>query len=112
MAGLPSAGELIAAVRVFLEDLPLTGRDLFQARVAANALAIVERELAAPLPPVFELSDVVLCERFRAGTLDAATAGLLDALIAATCARLAVDSPRYATLARLRPPPPDAAPRR
>ncbi len=47
MAGHPSAGELVAAVRAFLDGLPLTGREAFHAKVAANALAIVERELAA-----------------------------------------------------------------
>ncbi len=102
MAGHPSAAELVAAVRVFLAKLPLAGRDAFHARVAANALAIVERELAAPPSPApLGLGDAELCARFRAGTLDAATPGLLDALIVATCARLSVDNPRYATLARL-----------
>jgi hypothetical protein len=43
-------GELLAAVRAFLEDdvVPaLEGRRRFHARVAANVLAIVARELAA-----------------------------------------------------------------
>jgi len=42
-----------------------------------------------------------LSAAIRAGTVTAATPGLLDALIAATCARLRVDNPRYPTLARL-----------
>jgi hypothetical protein len=46
MAGHPSAGELVAAVRMFLRGLPLNNRDMFHARVAQNVLAIVERELA------------------------------------------------------------------
>jgi hypothetical protein len=104
MAGHPGAGDLIAAVRAFLNGLPLTGRDAFHAKVAANTLAIVERELAAPpTPSALGLSDAELCAAIRAGTLDAATPGLLDALIVATCARLAVDNPRYATLSRLQP---------
>ena len=58
-------------------------------------------------------SDADLCAAIRAGTLDVATPGLLDALIAATRARLAVDNPRYPTLARLDPASsPDAAVRR
>lgn len=112
MAGYPTADALIAAVREFLAGLSPTAslRDAFHVKVAGNVLAIVERELAAPpLPPVFGLSDAELCARIRAGTLDIATTGLLDALIAATCARLAVDNPRYPTLTRLTG---DAAPRR
>ena len=116
MAGHPSAAELVTAVREFIAGLPLTGRDAFHARVAANALAIVARELAAPPPPpVFGLDDAAVCAAIRVGTFDAATPGLLDALVAATRARLAVDNPRYATLARLQeapPPLPDAAAQR
>jgi len=102
--------DLVAAVREFIATLPLTGRVAFHARVAANALAIVERALTAPLPaPVLGLGDADLCDAIRAGDFDAASPALLDALIAATCARLAVDNPRYATLARLTA---DAAPPR
>jgi hypothetical protein len=46
----PSAVELVEAVREFLEGEVMTatdGRVRFHARVAARALAIVERELAA-----------------------------------------------------------------
>jgi hypothetical protein len=41
----PSAAELTAAVRDWVRGLTLTGHDAFLARVAANALGIVEREL-------------------------------------------------------------------
>jgi aminoglycoside phosphotransferase (APT) family kinase protein len=47
--GRPTARELIDAVRTYLTDDVMantTGRSSFNARVAANALAIVERELA------------------------------------------------------------------
>ena len=50
MQDRPSVCELLAAVRAFLEDdvVPaLDGRRRFHARVAANVLAIVGRELAA-----------------------------------------------------------------
>ena len=41
------------------------------------------------------------CERLRDGRLDAATPGLIDALIAATLAKLAVDNPKFSTYRRL-----------
>ncbi|HEY3907666.1 MAG TPA: phosphotransferase [Streptosporangiaceae bacterium] len=53
--GRPTASELLDAVRGFLTDqvMPATGGQLaFHARVAANVLAIVARELdLGPLPP-------------------------------------------------------------
>lgn len=42
-----------------------------------------------------------VCAAIRSGALTVATPGLLDALIGAMTARLAVDNPRYSTLARL-----------
>ena len=72
--GLPSAATLVDSVREFLEADVMTstdGRVQFHARVAANALAIVERQLRAiPL----------------AGTLE-------DQVVA----RLAVANPKYTT---------------
>ncbi|HUC59304.1 MAG TPA: phosphotransferase family protein [Streptosporangiaceae bacterium] len=72
--GRPTARELLDAVREFLtsEVMPGTSGQLaFHARVAANALAIVSRELdLGPLPAGLELADVV-------------------------AARLAVANPRY-----------------
>ena len=69
---------------------------------ALGGAYVVERELGASPPPApLGLSDAELSAAIRAGRLDAATPGLIDALIAATCARLAVDNPRYPTLARL-----------
>jgi aminoglycoside phosphotransferase (APT) family kinase protein len=53
--GRPTAAELLDAVRDYLTDeaLPATsGPTSFHARVAANALAVVARELAADPPPV------------------------------------------------------------
>jgi aminoglycoside phosphotransferase (APT) family kinase protein len=52
MHGRPTARELVDAVRGFLADdvmVNTTGRLSFHARVAANMLAIVERELAQPV---------------------------------------------------------------
>ncbi len=123
MAGHPDAAALIAAVRDFLGGLTLDGRDAFHAKVAGNVLAIVERELAAR-PEAAEAAALYpfgrhprvrgddgegseadalradICVRIRAGDLTLATPGLLDALVAANVARLAVDNPRYSTFAR------------
>jgi aminoglycoside phosphotransferase (APT) family kinase protein len=72
--GRPTASELLDAVRGFLTDqvMPATGGQLaFHARVAANVLSIVARELElGPLPPTIGLADSV-------------------------AARLAVANPRY-----------------
>jgi aminoglycoside phosphotransferase (APT) family kinase protein len=72
--GRPTASELLEAVREFLtgQVMPATSGQLaFHARVAANALAIVAREIElGPVPPEADLADAV-------------------------AARLAVANPRY-----------------
>ncbi len=72
--GRPTASELLDAVRGFLTDqvMPATGGQVsFHARVAANVLGIVARELElGPMPPATGLADSV-------------------------AARLAVANPRY-----------------
>ena len=63
--GVPTTAELVAAVREFLSDdvMPATeGRLQFHARVAANVLAQVERELALG-PPADPAADAALCAR-------------------------------------------------
>jgi aminoglycoside phosphotransferase (APT) family kinase protein len=58
--GRPTARELLAAVREFLTDdvLPQPGKLGFHGRVAANVLALVDRELAAPqAQPVRQAGD-------------------------------------------------------
>src|SRR5262245_53523824 len=115
----PSAAQLIAAVRDFLERtaMPqLSGHSAFHARVAANALAIVERELAlgpeqdtaererlrallggdGPL----EAQNRALCREIRAGRIGLETPGLLAHLRATTLAKLAVDQPSYSAYRR------------
>nr|WP_295661029.1 DUF6285 domain-containing protein [Polymorphobacter sp.] len=115
MAGHPSARDLVAAVREFIAGLGLEGRDAFHAKVAANALAIVERELEQ-VPDAAEVAALAslhrgeggeaadlrsaICTALRSGTLTTTTPGLLDALTAANLARLAVDNPRYSTFLR------------
>jgi hypothetical protein len=106
--------ELVAIVREFLERqaMPaLEGRVAFHARVAANALAIVERELEqgsretdrelARLRTLLgtdgdlDALNRELCRRLRSGEVSVETPGLLDHLRATTLAKLAVDQPHY-----------------
>ena len=115
----PSPRELLATIRAFLEGevMPaLEGRRAFHARVAANALGIVERELehadvqeGLALERLrallgergsFEELQVELCRRIRAGEIGLDTPGLLAHLRATTLAKLAVDQPRYASYRR------------
>jgi hypothetical protein len=115
----PSALELLQAVRSFIQDqaIPrLEGRAAFHARIAVNALAIVERGLehgpaqdAAECERLETLLDRTgsldelnrdLCRRIRAGELDLDTPGLAEHLRETTLAKLAVDQPRYAAYRR------------
>ena len=110
----PEISELVAAVREFVERraLPaLEGHTAFHARVAANALAIVERQLRlgaeseaaerlrlrALLGRDGSLAELnrELCARIRSGELGLATPGLAEHLRATTLAKLAVDQPHY-----------------
>lgn len=107
--GRPTVAELVDAVRGFLADdvVPSTdGRLRFHARVAANALAMVERELAAGPAPVAAhaarltrlgvADDTELAAAVRAGAFDDRWDELLAELAAATVDRLAVANPGYA----------------
>lgn len=111
------ARALIEAVADFLRriEVDLPGQKGFHAKVAANALAIVARELAqrpgdaetsalggflghrASLPAL----RAEVCGRLRSGQLTPETPGLLDALAVATLAKVAVDNPRYSTFTRM-----------
>jgi hypothetical protein len=105
----PTAEQLLEAVRLFLKEAEgqLTGRLAFHAKVAANSVRIVEREIAqqpdaaetAALAPFGGTS--TLCEGLRDGSLAPDNPALLRAIREAALARLAVDNPRYATFARL-----------
>lgn len=87
----PTAAELVAAVREFLEAeiLPtLTDHRLrFRTLVAMNALSIVERDA----PPPCEL-DWEAARRIRAGDL---RDGDLEQFKTEVAAKLAVSSPKY-----------------
>ena len=111
----PTAAELLEAVREFLERevLPSTdGRVAFHARVALNALTIVERELV--LGPELEarvrthlgellgddgpLDELVdrLAAGIRHGSLDARGDDVMAATRELVRAKLEISNPRYA----------------
>ncbi len=120
MMDQPSMQELVAAVRDFLEQraMPeLKGHTAFHARVAANALGIVMRELeqgaasgdaervrlAALLGHDGTLIDLnrELCAAIRGGTLGLDTPGLADHLTVTTRDKVGIDQPNYGGLKRL-----------
>lgn len=108
--GRPTAAELIAAVADFLTDdvRRATGPDgqpadaaqvNFHARVAANVLRIVERELLddRPAPDLLGYTDEEeLAMAIRAGGLDDRGADVLGALRTVVRRRLDVNHPGYA----------------
>lgn len=107
--GYPSAAELLAAVRGFVAEAEgaLAGKLAFHAKVAANVLAIVERELAAQgrhdaLAAYGGAAAV--CDALRGGSLNPADPALLAAIEADAAVRLAIDNPRYATFKRMAQP--------
>jgi hypothetical protein len=107
MYGSPTAIELLAVVEHFLRnelgDLPaLTA---FHARVAANVVAMVGRQLVAGDTPRAEMqaayaslgadSERDLADAVRAGRIEARAAVLRPVLEPVVRARLAVANPRY-----------------
>lgn len=115
MQDQPTPSEVLGAVARFLkaEVAPATaGHVSFQARVAANALEMMRRQLdlgpAAEAAELARLKDLLgtdgdlatlnaeLGRRIQAGDLDLTTPGLADHLWAVTLAKLAVDQPTYA----------------
>lgn len=114
MQDSPSARELVEAVHSFLETramVELKGHSAFHARVAANVLAIVARELdEAPVANNEEKSRLLallgengtleelnhkLCKEIREGNMGLETDGLLDHLKKTTLAKLSIDQPKY-----------------
>jgi hypothetical protein len=104
----PSAAELIAAVREFLERdvLPTAeGRVKFHSLVAINALGMVERELETGddqaiahterLAALGFADDAELAAAIRSGRLDDRYPELKAALLDSVHAKLTVSNPSY-----------------
>jgi hypothetical protein len=109
----PKALELTTAVARWIDEMrpSLDPRNAFLARVSANALGVIGRELT--LGPAaeaaaterltvlldyrgsFEDLNADLCRRLRAGEMTAETPGLLAALKANVLDQLAIDQPNY-----------------
>jgi hypothetical protein len=106
--GRPTAAELIAAVADFLDNEVRGTTDAaqvnFHARVAANVLRIVERELldgpaedvAAALSGLGYTDEAQLAMAIRAGDLDARRDEVLSCLRTIVRRRLDVAHPGYA----------------
>lgn len=109
----PRTEELVESVRLWIDEIrpSLDPRNAFLARVAANAMATVYRELtqgpaaeaaaAAGMAAVlghggsFAELNTELCTRIRSGELTRETAGLLAALQAMARDQIAIDQPSY-----------------
>jgi aminoglycoside phosphotransferase (APT) family kinase protein len=102
--GRPTAAELVEAVREYLDGLMDGGAD-FEARVARNALGIVERELklgpalaaahAARLAGLGFADDAGLAAALRSGALDGDWQSVAPQLAAAARDQLLVANPGY-----------------
>jgi hypothetical protein len=115
MQDQPTPAEVIGAVAAFLKSQVVPGTSgalSFQARVAANALEMMQRQLIlAPTAEAAEHDRLTalldqdgdllalnseLSRCIAAGQIDLTTPGLSDHLWATTLAKLAVDQPTYA----------------
>ncbi len=114
----PSSEELLGSVIGFLNQVAapqLSGQAAFHARVAANALALIEREMAhkpaadaraqalyaallADLTSPLEALNQQICAQIRDGCLSYKDPALLAALREVTLAQLAIDQPTYSGL--------------
>lgn len=120
MMDQPSLLELVTAVRDFIEQkaMPeLKGHTAFHARVAANALGIVARELdqgaaAAALEHerlvkllghdgTLHALNVELCTAIRAGRITLETPGVTEHMTLTTRDKVAIDQPNYGGFKRL-----------
>lgn len=109
----PRTEELVESVRLWIDEIrpTLDPRNAFLARVAANAMATVYRELtqgpAAEAQAVagmagvlghegdYEALNAELCDRIRAGELTVESPGLLLTLQRMASAQIAIDQPSY-----------------
>jgi len=109
----PRTEELAESVRLWIDEIrpTLDPRNAFLARVAANAMATIARELtqgpAAEAEATARMGEVLghdgtfgelnteLCARIRSGDLTVESPGLLAALTAMAKNQLAIDQPSY-----------------
>ena len=109
----PKTEELAEAVAAWIDQIrpSLDPRNAFLARVAANAMATIRRELtqgaeaeAAAVAAMagvlgktgaYDELNVELCTRIRSGELTVETPGLLPALRIMAADQLAIDQPSY-----------------
>lgn len=109
----PRTEELAEAVALWIEQIrpSLDPRNAFLARVAANAMATIRREItegpAAEAQAVGLMAGLLehegtfadlnaeLCERIRAGEMTVETPGLLAALTVMAKNQIAIDQPSY-----------------
>jgi hypothetical protein len=117
MMDQPSMLELVKAVQSFIETkaMPeLKGHTAFHARVAANALGIVVRELElGPRAAEAEKSHLItllgydgtlddlnrdLCKQIRDGKIDIESEALRQHLELTTLDKVAIDQPNYSGL--------------
>lgn len=99
--GEPSFVELLEAIREWIDTgvkAKAAGREKFMAAVAMNALGILIREAENPVDP----HDAALSADLMAGRASLATPGMLAKLRMVALAKLANDSPKYASLAAAR----------
>jgi aminoglycoside phosphotransferase (APT) family kinase protein len=109
LTGAPTLPGLVEAVREFVERDVMTGtsgRVQFHARVAANVLAMIERELAlgpgmravhaAGLATLGVPSEEALAEAVRSGRLDYGNPHVRRVVRSTVSARLAIANPKYA----------------
>jgi len=117
MMDQPSVLELVKAVQSFIETkaMPeLKGHTAFHARVAANALGIVARELElGPKAAEIERTQLAgllghegsiedlnreLCNRIRTGKIDVESEALRQHLELTTLDKVSIDQPNYSGL--------------
>ena len=108
VAGRPTAAELIAAVADFLDnDVRAVGGQVgFHARVAANVLRIVERELLDDTGEFLRQSlaglgcvdETALAQAIRDGQLDGSADEVMECLRSVVKHRLSIDHPGYDSL--------------
>jgi hypothetical protein len=115
----PSSSQLLTAVAAFLTDVAgpsLSGHAQFSARVSANALALVGRELAGrgaadataarlyadllgqPADTDLAALESQLCAAIASGAMTAQTPNLLAALRHVATTQLMIDQPTYSGL--------------